>query len=87
LEGIVTCALSIAGYWVIVDFPEEAGFLDEKERVFVVEKLRKDIGDSAFEALSWRNVVGVFKDWKIWVGGFMYFGTIVPCYGTPTHHH
>jgi hypothetical protein len=81
LEGVATCLLAIAGFWVIVDFPEEATFLTEPEREFVIAKLRKDIGNSAYEHLSWRKVLLVFKDWKIWIGGFMYLGLIVPCYG------
>src|SRR5271154_2069337 len=75
LEGLATCLLSIVGYFVIVDFPEEAKFLSEPEREFIIEKLRKDTGNSAYEYLSWRRVLSVFKDWKIWVGGFMYLGT------------
>ena len=81
LEGIVTCLLSIVGYFVIVDFPEEAKFLSEPERDFIIEKLRKDGGDSAYQHLSWRRVFSVFKDWKIWVGGFMYLGN------PPSPHH
>jgi len=62
------------GYFVIADFPEEAKFLSEPEREFIIEKLRKDSGNSAYEHLSWRRVFWVFKDWKIWIGGFMYLG-------------
>ena len=78
LEGTATCLLSIVGYFVIVDFPEEAKFLSEPEREFIIEKLRKDSGNSAYEHLSWRRVFSVFKDWKIWVGGFMYLGIHPP---------
>jgi hypothetical protein len=85
LEGIATCLLSIVGYFVIVDFPEEAKFLSEPEREFIIEKLRKDSGNSAYEYLSWRRVFSVFKDWKIWVGGFMYLG-IHPLPRLPPRH-
>jgi hypothetical protein len=82
LEGVATCLLSFGGFWVIPDFPEEAKFLTEAEREFVIAKLQKDIGPSAYEHLSWRKIGVVFKDWKIWVGGLMYLGLIVPAYGT-----
>lgn len=81
LEGVATCLLSLIGFFVIADFPEEAKFLTEPEREFVIAKLEKDIGNSAYEYLSWRRVFSVFKDWKIWVGGFMYLGMIVGAYG------
>jgi len=83
LEGIATCVLSIVGYFVIVDFPEEAKFLTEPEREFIIDKLMTDIGQkSAYEHFGWRRTLSVFKDWKIWVGGFMYLGMIVGAYGT-----
>jgi hypothetical protein len=69
------------GFFVIADFPEEAKFLTETEREFIIAKLQNDIGNSAYEHLSWRQVFSVFKDWKIWVGGFMYLGMIVGAYG------
>lgn len=44
--------------------------------------MRKDQGRSAAErSIGVRDVVNVFKDFKIFVGGFMYFGLIVPAYG------
>jgi hypothetical protein len=84
LEGILTCILSLIGFWIIPDFPEEAKFLTDPEREFIIHKLQKDTGNSAYQDLSWRKVGQVFKDWKIWVGGFQYLGLIVPAYGIPS---
>lgn len=81
----MTCLLSIVGYFVIADFPEEAKFLTESEREFVIDRLMKDIGHSAYEHYGWRRTLTVFKDWKIWVGGLMYLGMIVGAYGS--HHY
>ena len=81
LEGVATCLISLGLYFVIADFPEEAKFLNDDERQFIIQKLESDAGNSEYEDLKWRNIVAVFKDWKIWMGGFMYFGLIVPCYG------
>ena len=79
--------LSIVGYFVIVDFPEEAKFLTEPEREFIIEKLMADIGqESDYEPFGWRRIVSVFKDWKIWVGGFMFLGMTVGGYGTARIH-
>lgn len=42
-------------------------------------RLEIDQGKSALErAITFKDVVNVFKDYKIIIGGFMYFGLIVP---------
>jgi MFS family permease len=82
LEGLLTCVVSFLFYFIITDFPEEAKFLSEEERAFVKKRLQVDVGESAREEkMTLKDVVNVFKDYKIFVGGFMYFGLIVPAYG------
>ena len=82
LEGVLTCVVSFAMFFLIPGFPEDAKWLREDERVFVQARLRVDQGRSAAErSIKVRDVVNVFKDYKIFVGGFMYFGLIVPAYG------
>jgi hypothetical protein len=64
------------------NFPEESKWLTEDERVFVQARLRIDQGKSARERpITAKDVGNVFKDFKVIVGGFMYFGLIVPAYG------
>jgi hypothetical protein len=64
---------------MIPDFPEEAKWLNEDERIFIKNRLLKDQGKSARDRqITVRDVGRVFKDFKIIVGGFMYFGLIVP---------
>lgn len=82
LEGLLTCLVSFGFYFIISDFPEEATFLTDDERAFVKARLRADVGDSARdEKISFKDVLRVFKDYKIFLGGLMYFGLIVPAYG------
>jgi hypothetical protein len=81
-EGAVTAGLAILWYFIMPDFPETVKFLTEPERAFVRKRLASDVGASAYEAdYSWKNVGGVFKDYKIFLGALMYFGCIVPAYG------
>lgn len=64
------------------DFPEQAKWLTEEERAYVKARLHVDQGRSALERkITLKDVGRVFKDYKIIVGGFMYFGLIVPAYG------
>lgn len=45
-------------------------------------RLQADQGASARERpITFRDVLNVFKDYKVVVAGFMYFGLIVPAYG------
>ncbi|KAH0371388.1 MFS general substrate transporter, partial [Aureobasidium melanogenum] len=81
LEGILTCVVSAAFFFVLPDFPEDSKWLSEDERAFVVNRLRAEQGASAVERkTSAKDVANVFKDYKIFLGGFMYFGLIVPAY-------
>ncbi|KAK2765964.1 hypothetical protein FQN54_007479 [Arachnomyces sp. PD_36] len=82
LEGVLTCVVALFWYFAIPDFPEDVKWLNEEEREFIKEKLEKDVGKSARNVtMGWRDVLDVFKDFKIFIGGLMYFGLIVPAYG------
>ncbi|KAI9845480.1 MAG: hypothetical protein M1837_004818 [Sclerophora amabilis] len=82
LEGLLTCVVAFAFFFLIPDFPEEAKWLTEEERVYVEARLRKDQGKSAVERkIGVKDVLNIFKDYKIFLGGFMYLGLIVPAYG------
>lgn len=83
LEGTLTCLVAFIFFFVIPDFPEDAKWLGEDERAYVKARLRADQGRSAAERkITARDVGNIFKDFKIFVGGFMYFGLIVPAYGS-----
>lgn len=67
---------------MLPNFPEESKWLSEDERAFVKARLQIDQGKSARERKMTIGDVGrVFKDPKVAIGGFMYFGLIVPAYG------
>ncbi|OBZ65753.1 putative transporter C11D3.18C [Grifola frondosa] len=82
LEGAFTCVVAAMLYFAIPDFPEEVKWLTAEEKEFVKARLYEDVGDSrTHEPLNVRSVLDVFKDYKIIVGGFMYFTILVPAYG------
>ena len=88
LEGVVTCIVAIIFFFLIPSFPEDASWLTEDERAYVKARLQADQGRSAAERnISFKDVRTIFKDYKIFVGGFMYFGLIVPAYGVWPHSH
>ncbi|KAJ5794752.1 Major facilitator superfamily domain general substrate transporter [Penicillium paradoxum] len=82
IEGILTSVAAIILFFFIADFPEDVKWLNEEERTYMRAKLAKDVGNSASNLrMGKREVLGVFKDYKVFIGGFMYFGLIVPAYG------
>jgi sugar phosphate permease len=82
LEGLLTVLVSFAFFFMLPNFPEEVKWLTEEERTYVKARLQLDQGKSAAERkITTRDVGRIFKDSKIIVGGFMYFGLIVPAYG------
>lgn len=82
LEGLLTCLVAFAFFFLLPSFPEDAKWLTEEERTYVTSRLRADQGHSAVERkITGRDVARCFKDYKIWLGGFMYLGLIVPAYG------
>ncbi|KAH7389513.1 major facilitator superfamily domain-containing protein [Phaeosphaeria sp. MPI-PUGE-AT-0046c] len=82
LEGLLTVIVSFFFYFLLPNFPEEVKWLSEDERAYVKARLQVEQGKSARERpITARDVARVFKDPKVIIGGFMYFGLIVPAYG------
>ncbi len=61
--------------------PEDAKWLQEDERAYIKARLQADQGHNAADRkVTFADVVTVMKDFKVWLGGLMYFGLIVPAY-------
>ncbi|KAM3076042.1 High-affinity nicotinic acid transporter [Clarireedia jacksonii] len=82
LEGVLTCVIALTFFFLIPSFPEDAKWLTPEERQYVKARLQADQGRSAAERkITFRDAARVFKDYKVILGGFMYFGMIIPAYG------
>ena len=82
LEGLLTCVLSFAAFFLVPNFPEYAEFLSEDERTLVVKRLASDQGTSGLEEkITWQGILEIFGDWKMVPGALMYFGPAVSAYG------
>ena len=73
LEGIATCVLACASYFVIPDFPEDASWLRAEERQFMTKRLSTD-DDTSLSPPSRQNLLSFFTSIKTLMGGLMYFG-------------
>ncbi|KAI1384981.1 MFS general substrate transporter [Hypoxylon trugodes] len=91
LEGLATVVAALIAFFVLYDFPETATFLTEKEREFVVFRLKyqgqiqgeKKTATQVAQAdeFDWRYVLAAFKDWQVWVNLVVYWGVVCPLYG------
>ncbi|KAI0115890.1 major facilitator superfamily domain-containing protein [Nemania sp. FL0031] len=84
IEGIITILLGIAGYWLLVDFPDSNRktwkFLSEKERSWVVKRVNADRGDAETPKFQLRNFLGAGLDWRVWAYGLIAFGSTTMTY-------
>ncbi|KFA61686.1 hypothetical protein S40285_03502 [Stachybotrys chlorohalonatus IBT 40285] len=81
VEGGLTVFISFFFFFLLPDFPEEVKWLNEEEKTYVTARLRADQGKAVQNRnITVRDVMNIFKDYKVIVGGFMYFGLIVPAY-------
>jgi MFS family permease len=82
IEGILTALLGIAGYWLLVDFPDSTrkswSFIDERQRAWVVQRVNADRGDVKITAFSWSKFLGAGADLKIWYVSFL---SCLSCFG------
>lgn len=82
LEGTLTFIVAIIFLFIFPTFPEQAKWLTEEERTYIKARLEADQGRNAAERkVTFSDVLTVMRDYKIWLGGLMYFGLIVPAYG------
>ncbi|KAL2814624.1 putative MFS transporter [Aspergillus granulosus] len=67
IEGILTCVVAVALFFLLPDFPEEAKWLTEEERAYMRAKLAQDSGHAGSDAsMGLHDVLDVFKDYLHW---------------------
>lgn len=85
IEGLLTTLIGIAGYWLVVDFPDSKKraswrFLPERERRWVVARVDADRGDASVHAFSAAKFLRAGADWKIWCFALIFFNTTTVTY-------
>lgn len=81
LEGIVTVVFGVGSFWMVHDFPDEATFLDNLDKVRVIRRLKGDQQSSAeHEEFKVAYLVAACRDYKMWLGMIIYMGCDMPLY-------
>ncbi|KAL4974649.1 major facilitator superfamily domain-containing protein [Aspergillus desertorum] len=82
LEGLATTAMAVIVYFALPDFPEDCKWLSEREYEHLRDTMGAETGRlDGVVRMGWRDVAGVFKDWKVFIGALMAFGQMVSGYG------
>ncbi|KAH7198483.1 major facilitator superfamily domain-containing protein [Fusarium flagelliforme] len=84
IEGALTIALGVAGYWLLVDFPDSKrktwSFLGARERQWVVDRISRDRGDTEMPPFQLGKFLGGGADWKVWAYAMIFFDTTTISY-------
>lgn len=73
VEGAITIATAIVSWFFLVDFPQKAKFLNEEDRLRVIERLNEDRGDGEHDDITGEKILRYLSDWRIWCFGLMVF--------------
>ena len=84
IEGIITCLLGIAAYWLLVDFPDSTrktwSFLTDREKAYIVALVDADRGDVKVAPFTLGKFLRAGLDWKIWGYALIFFGSTTISY-------
>lgn len=84
IEGLLSCLVGIAGYWLLVDFPDSKRvswrFLGERERAWIIRKVDADRGDAQISDFNMLKYMRAGLDWKIWAYAMIFFNTTTVTY-------
>ncbi|KAG4435372.1 hypothetical protein IFR05_009158 [Cadophora sp. M221] len=79
IEGLLTIVVAAFAYWIVVDTPDSAKFLNAEEKLEINRRLVHDRSDLADE-FDMRYFWDALKDWKIYVHMLITIGIYTPVY-------
>ncbi|KAK8128777.1 allantoate permease [Apiospora sp. TS-2023a] len=86
LEGVATVLVAALAFFTITEFPREAKWLTEEERILILDKTKSD--EPVSQRVTTRDVLTFLTKPKHWLGAIMYFSILIPAYSlvyfTPT---
>ena len=80
LEGLPAVLLGVITILYLDNNPQEAKWLEPKERALVVDRLEADLKRKS-DAGGHHNFLASLKDYKVWVLAAIYFSVVVGFYG------
>ncbi|KAH8597839.1 MFS transporter [Bisporella sp. PMI_857] len=84
IEGVATVVFSFVAKLTIVDWPEDAKFLNPSEKTLLIRRLAGDgaSGVARMDRLDRSAVIRILRDWKIWICAVIYMSVATASYST-----
>ncbi|KAF8424834.1 MFS general substrate transporter [Tirmania nivea] len=79
IEGLITIAVALVGYFLIQDSPATSRFLSTKDSTALQALLKHDSLNESKE-FDWAEVRAAFCDWKVYLAGFICLGIALPTF-------
>jgi hypothetical protein len=81
VEGILTVAVGILGWFMLVSNFNDAKFLTPHEKQYMQDRIQYDgIAIPMNNSFQWKFVWDGLLDWKTWLALFAYIGSLTPLY-------
>ncbi|ETN39115.1 uncharacterized protein HMPREF1541_05337 [Cyphellophora europaea CBS 101466] len=81
IEGAITCAVCIGGWFIIIDFPSKIKtFLTPEEKQFVIDRINNDRGDAVEDKITPAKILYHLKDWRLYFWGINLMACTLPGY-------
>ncbi|KAF8259991.1 MFS general substrate transporter [Lactarius quietus] len=74
IEGIPAVLLGVVAIFFLPNRPETTSFFTEEERKIALARANRDSSADKGYHVNKSHIVDAFKDWRIYVGGVIYFG-------------
>ncbi|OLY81474.1 High-affinity nicotinic acid transporter [Smittium mucronatum] len=78
IEGAISIGFGILSFFLIVDYPETAKFLNEEEKELITRRIRADQGSAMKEKVTLKSIKSSLSDWKMWMYAIMFYSANVP---------
>jgi len=80
LFGVITIALGIIAWFLIVEFPEKNKFLTQEQTAWVIQRIQIDRGDAVPDKLTLAKLKRHAADWKLWIFALMFMAATTGAY-------
>jgi MFS family permease len=74
IEGIPAILMGIVCVLFLPARPEATNYLTEEERALAIERMNRSTSGDVGATVNKAHIKAAFKDWRIYVGGVIYFG-------------
>lgn len=77
LEGLLTMVLGTLAFFILLDFPEDAKWLNPEERRFLQARLLVGDKEKLQPVSTASGLRSFFADYKAYLGALLYFGKLL----------